>query len=199
MLIDLLVFDGVDELDVFGPLAVLGRAAQTLDDCRVRLTTYEPRRDVRGSLGVTIVTDVPFEPGCADVLVVPGGGWVARAQRGAWAECQRGAVVTLLRESAATPLIAGVCTGVMLMAHAGLLDGRRATTHHGATGELSTLGVTVVDQRVVDDGDRLTCGGVTSGIDLALWLVAREFGEALAERIATGIEYRWFHPDGTTR
>ena len=51
----------------------------------------------------------------------------------------------------------------------------------------------------VGDGDRLTCGGVTSGIDLAMWLVAREFGEALAERIATGIEYRWFHPDGTTR
>jgi transcriptional regulator GlxA family with amidase domain len=82
----------------------------------------------------------------------------------------------------------------MLLAHAGLVRGRRASTHHSALGELSALGVAVVADRVVDDGDLVTCGGVTSGIDLALWLVERELGAELAEQISQVIEYRWFRP-----
>jgi len=78
----------------------------------------------------------------------------------------------------------------MLLAEAGVTDGRRAVTHASAIDELRESGAAVVDTRVVDDGDLLTAGGVTSGIDLALYLVEQEFGEEIADdRVATVIEY----------
>ena len=102
----------------------------------------------------------------------------------------RGDWLPLLREARSTTRgIAGVCTGTMLLAHAGLVEGRRAVTHHLALGDLRATGALVVDDRVVDDGDLVTCGGVTSGIDLALWLVEREFTAALADGVALRMEY----------
>jgi transcriptional regulator GlxA family with amidase domain len=77
----------------------------------------------------------------------------------------------------------------MLLAEAGLLDGRPAVTHAGALEELRASAATVVDARVVDDGDVLTAGGITSGLDLALHLVGRYCGADLAERVATELEY----------
>jgi transcriptional regulator GlxA family with amidase domain len=77
----------------------------------------------------------------------------------------------------------------MLLAEAGVTDGRRAVTHASALDELRASGAEVVDARVVDDGDLLTAGGVTSGLDLALYVVEREFGAAVADRVATVIEY----------
>jgi transcriptional regulator GlxA family with amidase domain len=77
----------------------------------------------------------------------------------------------------------------MLLAEAGVTDGRRAVTHAGAIDELRDSGAEVVDARVVDDGDLLSAGGVTSGIDLALYVVEREFGREVADRVATVIEY----------
>ncbi|HWO69000.1 MAG TPA: DJ-1/PfpI family protein [Umezawaea sp.] len=82
-----------------------------------------------------------------------------------------------------------VCTGTMLLAHAGIIGSRRAATHHTAWDDLQATGATLVKDRVVDDGDLVTSGGVTSGIDLALWLVEREFGRDLAERTAERMEY----------
>ena len=80
----------------------------------------------------------------------------------------------------------------MLLAHAGVIGSRRATTHHDARADLAALGATVVAQRVVDEGMVVTCGGVTSGIDLALHLSSRYFGESVAGLIAEGLEYPWF-------
>jgi len=77
----------------------------------------------------------------------------------------------------------------MLATAAGLRQGRPAITHHGAAEELRASGAKVVEARVVDDGDLVTAGGVTSGIDLALWLVERQFGAAAAEAVATEIEH----------
>jgi transcriptional regulator GlxA family with amidase domain len=77
----------------------------------------------------------------------------------------------------------------MLLARAGILDGRPAVTHHSALADLADSGADVRDARFVDDGDVLTAGGVTSGIDLALHLVEREFGPAVADRVAREIEY----------
>ena len=82
----------------------------------------------------------------------------------------------------------------MLLAHAGLIGNRRAVTHHTAWEELSATGAQLVPERVVDDGDLVTAGGVTSGIDLALWLVQRELGEALAQQVADRMEYARFVP-----
>jgi transcriptional regulator GlxA family with amidase domain len=107
----------------------------------------------------------------------------------------RGELKPLLVIAAANArIMAGVCTGTMLLAHAGVIGGRRAGTHHSALGELAALGVEVVADRVVDDGDLVTGGGVTSEIDLALWLVERGLGAELAEQISTVIEYPWFRP-----
>jgi transcriptional regulator GlxA family with amidase domain len=192
MLFDLVVFEGVDELDVVGPLEVLRRAGALGADLVARLCARTAEELVTGAFGVPFRPEAVFVPGEAGVVVVPGGGWVARAEVGAWAEAKRGEWPKLLAEAAgAGSVLAGVCTGSMLLAHAGVLAGKRATTHHDALGDLAALGVEAVSQRVVDAGEVLTSGGVTSGIDLALWLVSRYFGESLAGVVAEGLEYPW--------
>jgi len=106
-----------------------------------------------------------------DILVVPGGGWEARSDIGAWGEAHRGAIptaITLQGERGA--IVATVSTGAMLAAYGGLVTGRHAITHHAAIDDLRASGANVVSARV-DDGDLINTGGVTSGLDLALWLV----------------------------
>ncbi len=186
---DIVVYDGFDEMDALGPLEVFRNAAESADDLTVQLVTREAQDVVRGAYGLRLLPDGAYTAG-ADVLLVPGGGWIARSEVGAWGEVQRADWLPLLAGARATTgCIAGVCTGTMLLAHAGLVDGRRASTHHGALVELRAAGAVVVSERVVDDGDLVTCGGVTSGIDLALWLVERAFSSELADDIATRMEY----------
>jgi len=193
--VDLVVFEGVDELDVVGPLEVLRRAQALGADVRSHLCCRAGDDQVVGAFGLPFRPDGEFVPGQADVVVVPGGGWVARSERGAWAEVRRGDWPKLLAAaSRAGSVMAGVCTGTMLLAHAGIIGSSRATTHHDALGDLAALGVTVTASRVVDEGQLVTSGGVTSGIDLALWLVVRYLGEVLAKVIADGLEYPWNAP-----
>jgi len=195
MQIDIIAFNGVDELDVIGPLEVFRSAARIDRDLSVRLVTHQNEREIRGAFGLRFVPDGTWQPGEADVLVVPGGGWAARAETGAWAEYRRGTVLELLRRAATgTSIMAGVCTGTMLLAHAGIVGTRPATTHHAAWTDLAETGAQLVKRRVVDDGDLITSGGVTSGIDLALWLVARECAPGCADEIAERIEYAWQPP-----
>ncbi|MFC7187632.1 DJ-1/PfpI family protein [Halorubrum yunnanense] len=200
MNVDILLYDGFDELDGIGPYEVfdyaLGYAAGGEDRAgRVRYVTLDERDSVTASHGTRVGVDAALpEPDADDVpdlLVVPGGGWNARDEEAsAWAEAQKGDVPrTLADHHAAGTRIASVCTGSMLLAEAGVTDGRRVVTHAGAIDELRESGAEVVDARVVDDGDLLSAGGVTSGIDLALYLVEREFGEGVADRVATVIEY----------
>jgi len=189
VLIDIVTYDGLDEMDALGPLEVL-RSASRHADLSVRLVTRQAQDVVTGAYGLSFRPDAVYEPGTADVLIVPGGGWAARADRGAWGEVRRGDWLPLLeqaRESAA--VLAGVCTGTMLLAHAKVVGTRRASTHRSAWDDLAATGATVVKERVVDDGDLVTSAGVTSGIDLALWLVEREFSPQLADRVATRMEY----------
>jgi transcriptional regulator GlxA family with amidase domain len=127
--------------------------------------------------------------GTADLVVVPGGGWIEDDGPGARAEANRGELPERLRElHEAGTRIASVCTGGMLLATAGLTKGRPATTHHGALDDLRASGADVKTERVVDDGDLVTCGGVTAGLDMALHLVEREWGERLADGIAREME-----------
>ena len=192
MIFDIVLFEGVDELDVVGPLEVFRRAASLGADLSARLCSTAGTRAVKGAFGLIFQPEREYVPGEAEVVVVPGGGWVARGEVGAWAEVKRGEWPRLLSEAAsAGSVVAGVCTGAMLLAHAGLFKGRRATTHHDALADLAALGVDVVSDRVVDEGSVVTSGGVTSGIDLALWLVSKHFGESLAVVVADGLEYRW--------
>ena len=189
MLIDIVVYDGLDEMDALGPLEVL-RSASRNADISVRLVTREPQDVVTGAYGLRFMPDGVYQPGEAQIVIVAGGGWAARAERGAWGEVQRGAWLPLLEQARSTAdVLAGVCTGTMLLAHAGIVGRRRASTHHTAWDDLAATGATLVKDRVVDDGDLVTSGGVTSGIDLALWLVEREFSPQLAEQVATRMEY----------
>jgi len=208
----ILLYDGFDELDGIGPYEVfdyaLGYAAERASDGaddtgtdvterpgRVRYVTLDEREWVTASHGTRVGVDGvlpgPNADEASDLLVVPGGGWTARDEdASAWAEAQKGDVPRALGEyHAAGVRTAAVCTGAMLLAEAGVTDGRRAVTHASAIDELRESGAAVVDTRVVDDGDLLTAGGVTSGIDLALYLVEQEFGEEIADRVATVIEY----------
>jgi transcriptional regulator GlxA family with amidase domain len=195
MLIDLVVYDGVDEMDVVGPLEVFRSAATAGAEVTARLVTRVPQPIVTGAFGLGFEPDAVYQAG-ADVLLVPGGGWLARSDPGAWGEYRRGAWPALLRgaHEAGAGILAGVCTGTMLLAHAGVIGPRPATTHHGAWPDLEATGVQLVRERVVDDGDLVTCGGVSSGIDLALWLLEREVSFALAELVAERMEYSRVRP-----
>lgn len=188
------VYPGVDDLDLFGPVRVLRAAGRDGAQFDVRIVTRETADTVTTSSGVRLEPDGRYQPG-ADLLLVPGGGWGARAALGAWGEVERGDWLPLLRQARdTTPVFAGVCTGSMLLAHAGVLTGRRANTHHAAHPDLAELEVQLTTDRVVDDGDVLTSGGVTSGIDLALWIVERFAGRERADRVAAGMEYDRFRP-----
>lgn len=187
-----LLFEGFEELDAIGPYDVLATAAAAGADLdAVGLVTATPTDSVVASKGAEIVphdTLDPAEP--PDYLLVPGGSWVGGADEGVRAAADRGVVPDLIADChAAGATVASVCTGAMLLARAGLLDGRPAVTHRGALSDLEATDARVVDARVVDDGDVLTAGGVTAGIDLALWVVEREWGEAVATDVRETLEY----------
>jgi transcriptional regulator GlxA family with amidase domain len=183
-----LVFEGFESLDAFGPFEVLSAGATRGPGFDVSLVTARSVETVTSANGAVVVPEGTVEDIDPDLLVVPGGGWNTRADTGAWAEAERGTIPDLLAERAAEMTLAGVCTGGMLLARAGLLDDRPAVTHAGAIEELRET-TDVVDARVVDAGDVLTAGGVTSGIDLALHVLEREYGTDLATAVAEYLEY----------
>jgi transcriptional regulator GlxA family with amidase domain len=184
------IFPAFDDLDAFGPFEVLANARLGGADIAVRLVTLHPAQTVPTSHGATVVPHGALDGESApDLLLVPGGGWNDSAQTGARAEARGELPAAIARLHAGGTTIASVCTGAGILAAAGLLDGREASTHHRAREELRERGVEIVDARVVDDGDVLSAGGVTAGIDLALWLVERSFGAGLADAIAREMEH----------
>lgn len=190
MKIEVMLYEGCDELDVFGPYEVLAAAGAATGRFGVRLVTVTQCTAITGSHGARIVPHGVLSDEI-DLLIVPGGGWNSRAQNGARAEAARDELPdAIAARHAGGARIASVCTGAMLLAAAGLLNGRPATTHHAAIDDLRAAGATVIeDTRVVDDGDLITAGGVTSGIDLALWIAELELGPQAAATLARELEY----------
>jgi transcriptional regulator GlxA family with amidase domain len=86
-------------------------------------------------------------------------------------------------------VIVGVCTGVMALSAAGITRDRPATTHSGARADLAAEGARVINARVVDDGDLVTCAGITSGLDVSIWLIERYFGSQLANQVELVLEF----------
>jgi transcriptional regulator GlxA family with amidase domain len=169
---------------------VLGAAGRRGGDAGVAYVSASGARRVTAGYGTELAVQDRLVLEDLDLLIVPGGGWAARAPTGAWAEIGKGDLPRLLASAPRPGLtIAAVCTGVMLLSAAGLTTGRPCVTHRAALGTLAAEGGRVIDARVVDDGDLVTCGGVTSGIDLALWLVERELGADLADAVAGALEY----------
>jgi putative intracellular protease/amidase len=175
------LYDRFTALDAVGPYEVLSR----LPGATVTFVAERPGtvRTDTGTLAVAVDTaldDLP-EP---DVIVVPGG-------PGTRAVLGPGPLTAWVRAAhATTQWTTSVCTGSLVLAAAGVLDGLEATTYWNSMDELAALGVTPVDdRRVVPQGKVVTAAGVSSGIDMALWLAAQIAGDDVAKAIQLGIEY----------
>lgn len=182
MTIEILLFDGFDDLDAFGPFEVLNEAG-----LETRFVTLTPAERVTSSHGARVVPDgVLTDP---DLVLVPGGGWNDRG--GVYREAKRGDIPkALVERHARGRRIGSICTGAMLLAEAGILKDRPAITHHTALNDLEAAGADVRHgARVVDDGDVVTAAGVTSGIDLALHLVEQYRDKATRDAVAREIEW----------
>lgn len=174
-----LLFPGITQLDFTAPAqalsrmpgAVLAGAAASLDP-------------IVTDSGFAILPTHDFANAPqADILCVPGGHGVAEAL------ADTATIEFIARQAAGAQWVTSVCTGAFLLGRAGLLDGRRATTHWGYTHLLPLVGARHERARVVEDGHVVTAGGVTSGLDFALTLIARLKGDAVAQAIQLAIEY----------
>ncbi|GGP66507.1 glutamine amidotransferase [Saccharothrix coeruleofusca] len=194
MRVDIAVFDGMDDLDVVGPFSVLSLAGRAGLGVAVRLTAVAGPAKATTQGGLTLHGG-PWAPRNADVLIVPGGGYATGGTVGVRAEIVDGRLPAALAAGARPGLVfASVCTGALLLAAAGLVTGRPCTTHHRAVDDLAAAGGEPVEARVVDDGDLVTAGGITSGLDLALWLLERFRGPEAAGFAQRVLEYERREP-----
>ncbi|MGP4110324.1 DJ-1/PfpI family protein [Streptomyces sp. 4N509B] len=189
--IHVVLFDGVEEMDFAAPYYVLGLAAgHSPDGGEIHYVTADGSRSVTASQGTRVRVGHRWAPEEADVLVVPGGGFTDGDGPGVGAEIRRGVLPRALAEAPRPGLtIASVCTGSVLLGAAGLLRGRPCTTHHGAWDSLEEYGGVPTRARVVDDGDLVTAGGITSGLELSLWLARRALGPDVALHLESMLEY----------
>lgn len=182
--VGILVFDDVEELDFVGPLEVFGMAARFGADCRP-LILAEAAKAVRARYGLNVVPDCTLT-NAPDlfVLIVPGGLGARTHAR------QNLAILNFIR--AQRGLVASICTGALILAEAGLLNGLEATTHHTAFDELQQyrdIRLRRGDRYVI--GERIaTSAGVTAGLDLSLALVAKWWGVEITEKIAANLEWQ---------
>ncbi|CDO89880.1 thiJ/PfpI domain-containing protein [Mycobacterium triplex] len=197
----IVLYDGFDPLDVIAPFEVLaGGAGMVLGELWVTLVAAEgPRTVTSGTRGLALAATAaldPSEPGC---VIVPGasGPIVGDPDDGdetipvLLARAAQTELTPLLRNAFANPdvTVAAVCGGSVVMAMSGLIEGRHAATHHLGLDLLEAAGVHPVAARVVDDGDLVTAGGVTSGLDLALHLLERCYGPRIAHAVERLFEY----------
>lgn len=174
------LYPGFTALDFIGPFEVLSRLPG-----HTSIVIAETKATVPAEQGpVQVGPEFTFDDAPSfDLVLVPGGPG-QRAQMG------NEAMRSYLRKAADTATwTTSVCTGALLLGDAGLLEGKRATTHWLAFDALKDLGATPVAERVVRDGNIITAAGVSAGIDLALTLAAELSGELIAQTIQLGIEY----------
>jgi transcriptional regulator GlxA family with amidase domain len=172
MRIDVLMFDGVAEVDALTTYAVFATARRRGFEVDPHLVTADGATEVVGCYGTTFGGLVPWSPETARVLAVSGG-WILE-------EIERGVIPRQLAEAKAIGgpdlVLAGIDSGALFLGAAGLIGGRPATTHRQDLDRLKEW-AEVVDARIVDDGDLVTCGsGWFAGTDLAYWLLERELG-----------------------
>jgi transcriptional regulator GlxA family with amidase domain len=180
MRIAILIFDGLTALDAIGPYEVLSR----LPGAELRFVAKQPgpKRTDTGALGVEADLAIADLPG-PDVVLVPGG----KGNRPLMRDSEVLDWLRVAHES--STWTTSVCTGALVLGAAGILDGKRATTHWAFLDRLSELGAEPVTERVVEDGKVITAAGVSAGIDMALTLAARIAGNEVAQAIQLGIEY----------
>ncbi|MDP5053275.1 MAG: DJ-1/PfpI family protein [Congregibacter sp.] len=178
MKVAMVIFDGVTQLDATAPMEVFAAAG-------LSVFTVAPRRElVTAGCGLKIMPDFDCQSApVADILCVAGGAGVNPLLT------DPGTLEYLRRTAAAARYITSVCTGALLLGAAGLLVGKRATTHWASHALLEELGAVPVQERVVIDGNIITGGGVTAGIDFALSVVKEALGYKAAEFVMLALEY----------
>ena len=184
-----LVFPGLEELDLVGPWEMVSLWSKYLQGSGRCLMVAQTREPVVCSKGMSINPHVAFDE-CPplDYLLVPGG-------EGTRQQVDNATLVRFVADQAKScQAVLSVCTGSFILHRAGLLSGRRATTHWSALQRLAELGnVEVCQERVVRDGNIWTAAGVSAGIDLALAFIDSVAGETVAGKVQFGAEY---YPSG---
>lgn len=189
MRIEIVVFDGFDDLDALAPAEVLKIAAGEGAPFEVELVGVRGAGLVRSSRSTQIFVEKGL--GGPDAVLIPGGGWAGQPEQGTWAQVQDGFLPHKLAGLAPSlEWAASVCTGAMILAAAGMLRGRAAAASDEVLDDLRAAGSFVVPQKVADDGDRITAAGLTSSLDLALWITDRFAGPEIAARTSIAIGYR---------
>lgn len=180
MEIAIVLFDRFTALDAVGPYEVLSR----LPGAKVTFVADAARPITTDTGSLTVLAAAGYdELPAPEVIVVPGG----PGQSDHMDDAQ---MLDWLRVADATSTwTTSVCTGSLLLAAAGLLDGKRATTHWTALDQLAAFGATSMGERVVVEGKVVTAAGVSAGIDMALTLAATIAGDQVAQAIQLGIEY----------
>ncbi len=203
----IVLFDGFDPLDVIAPFEVLhAGGSASAGSVSVELVSAEgPREVTSGTGGLALRATAPLDPDLPGLVVVPGASGrvgspdeAADPDAGAAGERKQDeSIPVLLGRTLTTPLpgllkaamdnpemtVTTVCGGSLILAMAGLIEGRYATTHHMGMDMLDATGVHAINARVVDDGDLVTGAGVTSGLDLGLYLLEREVGPQIAHAV----------------
>jgi len=174
------LFPDLTQLDLTGPLQVLARLPQS----RI-IVAAKSQNPIPSDCGLSLLPTHSFANSPPfDLICVPGG---VKGVIGAIGD--RETIDFVRRQAAGAQYITSVCTGAFVLGVAGLLQGRRATTHWAYTELLPLLGAKHEKARIVRDGNLITAGGVTAGVDFGLCVVAEVAGETTARTIQLGIEY----------
>ena len=199
--VGILIFDDVEVLDFCGPFEVfsvvrLNEEKRLEEESPFEVLLISEKEDlVRATGGMRVMPDFTIET-CppVEILVIPGG-WGTRREIG-----NIPLIEWIARKAGEAELVTSVCTGSMLLGKAGVLKNRRATTHWNMLGWMrESFPDTVVEENlhVVEDGNVITSAGISAGIDLALMVVARYFGEEISRATARRMEYPY--PDDLKR
>jgi cyclohexyl-isocyanide hydratase len=177
--IGFVIFPNLTQLDFTGPLQVLARLPQSATHIVAKSGAPVP-----SDCGLSLLPTHTFATCPAlDLICIPGGFGVVEAIG------DRETIAFVRRQAGAAKYVTSVCTGAFVLGAAGLLKGRRATTHWAYTDLLPLVGASYEKARIVRDGNVITAGGVTSGIDFGLNIAAELAGDAVAQGIQLGIEY----------
>jgi len=186
----MVVFDGFELLDVFGPLEMFGMLKDRVEIVLIG----EKAGPVKSGAGPATIADFEFaDAPKLDIVMIPGGIGTRR-------EVNNPVFLNSVRALAeATPQVASICTGSAVLAKTGLLDGVKATSNKMAWKWATAQGAKVLwvpKARWVEDGKYISSSGVSAGADMALALIAKLYGKAMAQWVANRAEYRW-HDDAT--